>query len=186
MRFDNYLSENEDIFLLIDHMIFTQDFDSLDEAEGGLKDKLQATLGAIGLHAHGSGKGIIQTLMKAGKNVAQLFWYAMKAMNGDKEAKKKVKEIANKEITKKDVVDFLLRLDTLSMHLLTGPIHMIDALTGWHIGVDFKEKTENIADRIKKAVEHLKAIVTDVSKPVANKIQQYISGLNKTISAGVV
>ena len=73
MRFDNYLSENEDIFLLIDHMTFTQDFDSLDEAEGGLKDKLQATLGALGLHAHGSGKGIIQTLMKAGKNVAQLF-----------------------------------------------------------------------------------------------------------------
>jgi hypothetical protein len=186
MRFNSYLNEDNDIYLLIDHMVFTQDFESLDEAEGGLKDKLNVALGTLGLHAHGSGKGIIQTLLKAGKNVAQLFWYAMKAVKGDAEAKKKVKEIANKEITKHDVVDFLLRLDTMSMHLLTGPIHMIDALTGWHIGVDFKEKAENVADRIKKAIENLKAVVSDLSKPIANKIQQYISGLNKTLSAGAI
>ena len=186
MRFDNYLNEDKDVYLLIDHMIFTQDFESLDEAEGGLKDKLNKALGAIGFKVHSSGRGIIPTLMKAGKNVAQLFWYAMKASNGDTEAKKKVKEIANKEITKHDVVDFLLKLDTMSMHLLTGPIHMIDALTGWHISVDFKEKSANISDRIKKAVEHLKAVVSDLSKPIANKIQQYISGLNKTLSTGAI
>ena len=40
MRFDNYLSEDNDIYLLIDHMIFTQDFELLDESEGDLSKNL--------------------------------------------------------------------------------------------------------------------------------------------------
>lgn len=185
-NFEQFLKEDKDVFLLIDHMIFTQDFESLDEAGDGLAGKLNKALGALGLQAHGSGKGIIQTLMKAGKNVAQLFWYAMKATKGDEQAKLKVKEIANKEITKKDVVDFLLKLDTLSMHLLTGPIHMIDALTGWHIGVQFEQKTKDIAHRVDRALTHLEKIASEVPKAISKKLHQYISGLKKTFTPEVL
>ena len=110
----------------------------------------------------------------------------MKAVKGDEESKIKMKEIANKEIKKQDVIDFLLRLDTLSMHLLTGPIHMIDALTGWHISPQIDKVVKDVSHRVNRAITHLEKITMEVPKNIVKKIQQYISGLRKTfISDGV-
>ena len=147
---------------------------------GGIADKIDKALGALGLQVHGSNKGLIQIMLSAGKDITLLFWYAMKAMKGDKEAKAKAEEIAKKEVKKEDVIDFLLKLDTLSMHLLTGPIHMIDALTGWHIAPRIQKKSKDITHRVDRAIAHLEKIAIEVPKNVAKKVQQYISGLRKT------
>jgi hypothetical protein len=179
MRFDNYLKDEDLIVKLIEMSVFYEDFNVINEAEGNVIGKINGLLGKLGLHTHASDAGIIQVLAKGGKNIAQLIWYAMKAMTGDKTAKERVKEIANKEITKEQFIDFLLKLDTLTMHFITGPIHMIDALTGWHVGANIKKDTEDVITRVKKAIGHLSVVSKTISTDVGNKIQNYVQALKR-------
>jgi hypothetical protein len=184
MRFDNFLSEEDDIKIILEHMILMEEIDSLNEStelsEDNIVDKVNSVLGKLGLHAHSSKKGLLHMLKAAGANVSQLIWHAIKAAKGDMESKQKVKELANKEVKKEDVMDFFIKLDTLSMHLLSGPIHMIDALTGWHIAPKLEKTAKDIEYRVDRALTHLTKIKDEVAKPLAKKISQYISGLKKT------
>jgi hypothetical protein len=179
MRFDNYLKEDDLIVKLVELSVFYEDFNVVNEAESGVVGKINSLLSKLGLHTHASDAGIIQVLAKGGKNFAQLIWYAMKAMTGDKDAKEKVKEIANKEITREQFIDFLLKLDVLTMHFITGPIHMIDALTGWHVGTNLKKDSNDMITRIKKAISHLSVVSKNLSNDVKNKIQSYVESLKR-------
>jgi hypothetical protein len=179
MRFDNYLKDDDLIVKLIEVSVFYEDFNVINEAEGNVIGKINSLLGKLGLHTHASDAGIIQVLAKGGKNIAQLIWYAMKAMTGDKTAKEKVKELANKEITREQFIDFLLKLDTLTMHFITGPIHMIDALTGWHVGANIKKDSDDMITRVKKAIGHLSTVSKNLANDVKNKVQSYVENLKR-------
>lgn len=104
-------------------------------------------LGKAGLHRH-KGKGLISYVMSAGKGVGKMMLALIK---GDKET---VKELAQ-SVKKADVVDFLLKLDTVTQHLVTGPIHTLDAITGWHIGANLEHAIkgkDGIIAKIKGAI----------------------------------
>ena len=130
-------------------------------SEGILSDVLSKTsisklLKTAGLHAKQS-KGLIHYLLDAGKGLAQLF---IAAIRGDED---KIKEIMS-QVTKEQVLDFLLKIDTATLHLVTGPIHLIDAVTGWHIGPHLKDIAKN-ADQVAKEVSNaLKSLISNVSK----------------------
>lgn len=178
MRLKNYLNnDTNDIENIIETVVFMEEFNQLDEGISDFKDRIKGILPKLGIHAHKTGPGLIQILGKAGSTMTKFFWYAMKAATGDEEAKAKVKELANKEIHKEDVLDFLLRLDTVSMHLVSGPIHMIDALTGWHIGAHTNKVKDGITIKIKKAIEYLEDVAKTAVGRIKQKIVQYINGI---------
>jgi len=139
------------------------------------KELVGKSLGIVGLHAHGSGQGLIQQLIKTGKGVAQLF---MAGIRGDKGA---VKEIAGR-VSKADVMQFLTNLDMVTLHAITGPIHIIDAVTGWHIGANLKKATSSIVDQIKKAFSEVKTKLSQyVDKSKMRGLHASLTALEKTV-----
>lgn len=181
MRLEQYLKEEteRDTALLLELAIFMEEYDEMNEAVGNIGKKLKGAFDKLGLHVDTGGTGIIQVLMKGGKSIAQMLWYAAKAVKGDTSAKEKVKEIANTEITKAQMMDFLLKLDMLTLHAITGPIHIIDALTGWHIGTHLKKGAKTVADRIKVAVDNLVDVSDEVPVPASKMIGRYVNSLKK-------
>ena len=141
----------------------------------------KALMHKFGIHTQ-KGSGVVQIMSKASKNIAALFWYAIKASLGDEGAKDKVREIATKEVTHAQVLDFLLRVDALSMHILTGPIHMIDAVMGWHIGVEL----HNIAkghSTIDAEVAKAKEILSSIKSKADESNAAIIDSILKTIDS---
>ena len=97
--------------------------------------------------------------MKAGKGVGKLMLATLK---GDW---KTAKEIANTEVDKGELLDFLLKLDTATMHLVSGPIHTLDAITGWHIGAKIEHAMKGkdaIVAKIKGAISTIRQSIGDV------------------------
>ncbi len=179
MRLSNYLNENKtDIDNIIEIAIFMEEYNQLDEGIGDYTKRLKGLLAKAGLHASQGGPGLIQMLAKAGTTMTQFFWYAMKAATGDEEAKKKVKELANKEVKKETLMDFLLKLDQVTLHMLTGPIHAIEAITGWHIGVYYKVASK-ATEKIRTAISHLEDVAKTVTGKIKQKILQYINGIKQ-------
>jgi len=96
--------------------------------------------------------GLIEYIAKFTSSVGKL---VLAALKGDK---KKVKSIAS-GLDPSSVIDFLLKLDMATLHLLTMPIHTIDAITGWDIIASLRDQlksSETHMDKMKKAYQDLK------------------------------
>ena len=147
---------------------FDQDCDIINE---GLMDVLNMDIKTIASNLNkvlskGAGKvgikrtnkGLISYIMSAGKGVGKMILAGIK---GDKET---VKQLI-KSVKKEDIIDFLLKMDTLTLHMFGGPIHTIDAITGWNIGANLKRivsgKTGAIA-KIKNAMSSIRDSVGDL------------------------
>lgn len=146
---------------IIEMLVIMESGDNLTE---GLLDNVANKLG---FKIHKS-KGIIKHLANASKGLSKMIVAAIK---GDRE---KVKEIA-KTVKKKDVMDFLLKLDMATLHMITGPIHLINAITGWDLEVDMNHKSST--DTIKGLISQIKDKITKVLEP--KKVSQYTGYLNK-------
>lgn len=132
----------------------SMEVEALNESE--LNENVKEILHKMGIHADKKAPGVLEYAAKFTFGVGKIIWYAMK---GDKA---KIKEIA-KEFTKEALLDFLLKLDILTLHYVTEPIHIIDAVTGWHIGAAIKtsiKKADNVIKQIKDAIKVVKDKVT--------------------------
>ena len=130
-----YLSENE---------MINESLDTMNEAE--VLEGVNNWLGKIGMKLH-KGDGIIDYIKQFSTGAGKLI---MAAIKGDKE---KVKEIAD-SLEKAKVIDFLLKLDMVTLHLLSAPIHFIHGITGWDLEANLKHMVkgaESIIDMVKKA-----------------------------------
>lgn len=177
VKIDKYFDKqlNEDINILMETAYFAES-EELNEEVGDIVSGLKNLLSKMGIEAHETSKGIIHILASAGKTMTQFFYHALRAPK-NKESRKKVKEIAGKEITKEEIIDFLLKLDVLTLHLLTGPIHMIEALTGWHIWAKVGKKSQEVMDRARKALEVLKDHVQTLTGKAKKKANNLINKL---------
>jgi hypothetical protein len=155
------------------------EFQNLTEASilAGISDmfgKVEAGIEKIGMKLH-KGKGIMSYIADFNDAASFLIFAAIK---GDKE---EVLRIA-KTFDKSKFMDFVLKLDMLSMHLLTGPIHMIDAITGWDIIANLKghaAKAENIIDSIEKEIADLKSKISSLlDTSIANKINSFFDSIS--------
>lgn len=180
MRLQKYI-KNDDANTLLEVAIFMDD-EILDEGIGEWGSKIKGVLSKAGIDVH-KGKGLLQILAGAGATLGKFLWYAIRASNlNDKESREKLKEIANTEIKKEQVIDFLLKLDALTLHAITGPIHMIDALTGWHIWAKVSKTSADIITRAKEAISHLESIATKIiSQDIKSKIKEYIVRLKSLL-----
>jgi len=145
-----YIAENDEM------INESYDMDSLTEAqEIAIVEDVNSWLGKMGMKVH-KGDGIISYLRQFTGGIGKLIIAAIK---GDKE---KVKKIAS-SIEKAKVVDFLLKLDMVTLHLLSAPIHFIHGITGWDLEADLKRVTkgaENVINVVKKAFVTIKNNIT--------------------------
>ena len=145
-----YLSENED------NLNESYDFNTLTEAqELELVEGVDDWLGKIGMKLH-KGDGLIDYLVGFTKGAGQLIMAAIK------KDEKKVKEIASR-MNKAKVIDFLLKLDMATMHVVTGPIHFIDAVTGWDMMADLKHTAEGAKDKLKAFYNAMKKVKDSIT-----------------------
>lgn len=122
-----------------------------------LKGKLEGALKKMGVSVHKDNDGLIVMALKASKNIGLMLYYSIKASSGDSSAKTKLVEIL-KSVKREEVLDFLLKLDGVTMHFLTGPIHFIDNLTGWHIWATIKNHAEKSYDKVVTVIKDLISI----------------------------
>jgi len=131
-----YIAENDEM------INESYDMDSLTEADKeAIVKKTNSWLDKVGMKLH-KGTGIIDYLKVFSKGAGKLI---MAAIRKDKD---EVKAIAN-TIEKEKVLDFLLKLDMATMHIVTGPIHFVDAVTGWDLMANIKHAAESADDKLK-------------------------------------
>ena len=177
MKFHIYLTDEQikkDTALMIEAAMFFDD--GLNE---GIGDSIKKFLPKLGLHVD-VGPGLIQQVGKASKNVGQLLWYAFKNWaTNDKEALEKAKELANTQVTKEDFVKFIFNLDKLTLHLITGPLKIIDGLTGWHIDAAVKSATSDLVDRAKATINNLKTMAKETTGKIQKSLVSYIHAISR-------
>jgi hypothetical protein len=102
------------------------------------------------------GDGIIDYIKQFSTGAGKL---VLAAIKGDKE---KVKEIS-KSLDKAKVVDFLLKLDMATLHIVTGPIHFIDAVTGWDLMANIKHLSKGAKDILKTFYDAIKTVKDSIT-----------------------
>lgn len=146
-----------------------ENFDSLNE-----EDLTESVLKKLGLHAHKS-KGILAYIKSFTSGAGKVFLHMIK---GDlKKAKAVIQEVG-----KEDILDFLLKLDQGTLHLITGPIHAIDAWTGWHIWAAVKTRVDQGASLtaiVKDAIVKVKDGITKLYTTDKPRQTQLIGYVNK-------
>ena len=142
------------------------DNDLLIESDGG---KIDSVLKKLGLHAKKTKPGLISQFKNAGKGVLK---FLVAAAKGDTSTMKKM---AGKEVKKEDVIEFLINLDQATLHLFTGYIHAIEAITGWHLGANTKNSSEKITATVSKVSDALAYIknklITNTEKTAKSVIK---------------
>lgn len=180
MKFSEYLEDkytfSEDATTILEVAMFSE---SMITEEIDFRSALEK----IGFKAHKSGPGVIGMIMKAGKQVAKVLYQAfLTAKDPSKENKEKLKQtLKDSKIKKEQIIDFVLNLDMLTLHLISGPIHMIEALTGWHIWANIKKTAKDTIDRIKSALSELKAAAKTAMGTVRQKITGWINALDSLL-----
>lgn len=146
---------NEAMMKLLVAMSFQPSLnESLDEG------KIADFAGKLGLHISKE-NGLIDYVRKFTVASGKLLFAAIK---GDTE---KVKEISS-GMKKEEFVDFLLKLDMATMHLVTGPIHMINAITGWELAPNIKHGAHAVKDAVVKSFK-------DALDYIKNKIDNFMA-----------
>ncbi len=95
------------------------------------------------------------------------------AIQGDKE---KIKAIVN-TFSKDAFVDFLIALDDITLGIISGPLDLVSALTGW----DIHSSIKSVGNKTKQAVKNIQAgiqtVKTNISK-IMNPEKQKIININ--------
>ena len=133
-------------------------------------------------------EGLLQIIYKSGKHIGLILWYAIKAfLNKDKKSKEKLKKsIQNSTVTKGQFIDFLLKLDALTLGVLTGPLHIIDAVTGWNIVPKIKKMAETNKDILEKVFDELETISESLKGLIKGKFRKYIKKLRELSETEVI
>ena len=81
-------------------------------------------------------------------------------------------------VSKGDIVNVLLKLDGVTLHLISGPIHVLEYLTGWKVS-GIKKKVENVTVRIQKAIDTLKKLSLILAGKEKKQITHFTSNLER-------
>jgi len=104
------------------------------------------------------GKGLVNYMAQFMTNTGKLILASLK---GDT---KKMKEIL-KKVNQSDVLDFLLKLDAVTLGLVSSKIMLIDNITGWGLMDKLKNAVKSAEQKLKdfyKAVGDVKKSIGDV------------------------
>jgi hypothetical protein len=186
MRFNNFLQQEQTNSLLEFIILMDISKDINESIVSDIKSKLTNVLKSTGLHLK-QGKGLIHHLINAEEHVAKLIYHAFMAyykhpfeqQPHKEELKKHVKKV-NKE----DIIDFFLKLDQLTMHLITGPLHMIDALTGTHLWANVADAVKPVKEKARSAIRSLEELKHELEGKLKTQVQKYSNGLRRVFGVG--
>lgn len=146
--------------------------DELTTESSSLRDLLKA----VGASRE---KGLVDYITSFAKGAGRLLLAAIK---GDRD---KTAEIA-KSISKADFIDFVYKLDMASMHVISGPIHLVEAVTGWNVISFLRDKldsAERIMDELIESFKEFKNRVSSVFKK-DHPIHSAVDDIENVISLG--
>jgi hypothetical protein len=139
--------------------------------------KLETGVDKIGMKLH-HGKGLIDYAKSFTGATGKMIIAAIKK---DKE---EIKRIAS-TFEKAEFIDFLLKLDMVTMHIVTGPIHFVDAVTGWDLAANLKAHTKKAQDTLEtiiKSINDLKIkIKTVLDDNVASPIERFLDSVGELL-----
>lgn len=172
---------NEDIHLVLETGMFFCEYDKINEGRE-LLPKVKKYINNLSLPKTRK-KGLIQIISSSSKEIGKMLWLAYKySITNNSEFKNELRNMAHKNITKDDMIDFLFKLDVVTLGLLSSPISMIDAITGWNLLENLKSITKSIEERALEAIKSLEWISSNVPSDVKSRIQNYIKGLKNLLS----
>jgi hypothetical protein len=194
MRLQYFIEDDlevaQDAMSLLETAIFMDKYNHLDEGIlsklGDFKKALDDKLRKIGLHTAQS-KGLIQYLFTINKNIIKLLYYGIELSDAAPHAREKAREEILKiknSVTKEEVLNFLYRLDKVTLGIITTPLKMIDGLTGWHISGDIKHKVEPALEKARKAIEWLEATKEELTGKLKAQLQKYVNALRRVFNFG--
>ena len=129
-------------------------------------------------------KGLVHYFKDMGIGGAQLMYHAFNAYyNKDQKSKDRVKELSQ-SVKKEHIIDILLKLDILSLHLVTGPLHIIEAVTGWNVLHNVQNKIEPVQKKIKHALHSLENLKHDLEGEMRVQLLRYTNGLRRVFDIG--
>ena len=158
--------------LLHEDELLTEGFwDTIKKKISGSK-AIVGKLEKLGITFKKEDAGLIGILVKSGVKLAKALLLIMswkKAfLTRDEVAKARIKEewrILSKSINKKELVAFLINLDMVTMHLITGPIHAFKALTGYELEVFHHGK---VKDTVHEVIKTVKSKLASIISPNHN------------------
>ena len=105
----------------------------------------------------------------------------MAALKGDKH---QIKAISN-NYTRDEFMDFLMKLDNLTLGLVTAPLNIITAVTGWDL-LDTLEKTskntKKVLGNIKAAIQRIKKDATKIlDKQKQQVLNTHLNNIEQTM-----
>jgi len=143
---------------------------------------ITGALKTAGFHVK-KGRGLMQIIAASGTHMAKILYHAVKAAKGDEASVAELKKLLAKKITKEDIIDVLLKIDQLTLHALTGPIHAIEAITGWHIAAAIKnvrKVSDDIKQKVVNVIDTLKTLAKKVDKAIAAKVTSLTTDISNT------
>jgi len=161
----------------ISALLFLSEIDTSTMNESDITESFSDWMNKFGLKIHKS-KGVIDYIKQFSSVAGRMLLAAIK---GDGE---KVKKIAL-ELSREDFVDFLLKLDLITLHIISGPVHFIDGLTGWNISANLKHVATTSKEYLKliyDGIENVKHGVKNLfsrgkQKKLMKRIQHIEQGI---------
>jgi hypothetical protein len=174
LRFNDFLKNEHNTQLIIELFII---------ADNNLNENVfHDILSKLGFELK-TEKGLMHNLLSTSKIVSQVIKAAIKAFftkNDDDKATLKNILTSNK-ITAAEIIQFLIKLDTLTLHLISGPIHMIEALTGFKLKIKKDNIPLNLKDEIKHAIEKIELAAQKLSKKAAKKLIMFTKSIKNIL-----
>ena len=144
-------ASQQDIQTVLEYlMILDAGEDDIILSENKLKD-IKGTLSTLAKKmgiSNASKKTLLGLLSTVGKKSALSLVYAIQASAGNEDAREKLKGIIKDRNIYSELTDLVVRLDVLTLHLISGPIHVIDALAGWDIAEKIRERALGVTNKL--------------------------------------
>jgi len=185
IRFKDFLLEEQRMNETSDRLqvllYMMENIDTINEStDEQILESIHKHVNKLGLKLHKS-KSLIDYIKSFTTSAGKLFLYMIK---GDT---KKAKELLN-TIEKEDVLDFLLKLDLGTFHIITGPLHTIDAWTGWDLAANVQAKMEKgseLLNSIKHGIDDIRAKIVSLYSGEPTRVKQldkHLHNIEATIS----
>jgi len=187
--------DRDDVLAVLEFMVIMNSGDSVllnEERSQSIKalfSKISNKLGTSsgGKPSRSGRKNILALLGSISKNAALALIYAMQAQLGKnkEESKQKLKKILSTTNLKAEFVDFIIRADVLTLHMISSPIHIIDALTGYELGDLVREKaTGEGRNKLVAAIDFIAKFALQkqgsiINKTSAKKIRKNLNSIRR-------
>jgi len=178
----------EDVIVVLEFISIIESDDSiLTEARGDtIKSLFSQISNKIG-GSSGDKKNLFGLLRSIGQTGSKSILYAIQAAAGREGAEEKLKKTLKNSNAKAEIIDFIIRADVLTLHLISTPIHMIDAIAGFDIAEKIREKAVGGGERLKDAVDLIQKSAKNLGNPsTARKVKKSLNTINRAFSLKAV